>query len=87
MTIEYLLFEWGSFINDGLLSAQFMDCTLKKTIGNFPVGTHFDNITIDGEYSTLTLINKTGNGVKDYEEFVFPIELSIGEQLNSSSKV
>jgi len=73
--LEDALFSWENWEDNGIMSPQFYDVTLKVPIGQFPVGHQFDEAVLDGEKSLIHFIDE------DENSHTFELGLSVGRLL------
>jgi len=74
-SLDGQLFEWKDWYEEGPLSMQFVDVTLKVQVGDFPAGTRLPAAFIMGEQSLLVLIDD------EHEEHGFRLNVSVGEKV------
>jgi hypothetical protein len=77
-SLDNQLFTWKSWADEGPLSMQFNEVTLKVAVGEYPVGTQFPAAFILGDMSLLVLIDE------DQEEHGFRLNLTVGEKVDPS---
>lgn len=77
-TLDGQLFEWEEWNDEGPMSMQFANVTLKVQVGDFPVGTKFPFAFILGERSLLVLIDE------QQEEHGFQLNLTVGEKVDAT---
>ena len=70
------LFSWSEWAQEGPLSMQFVDVTLKVQVGDYPVGTKFPFAFLLGEISLLVLVDD------QQKEHAFRLGLSVGEKVD-----
>jgi hypothetical protein len=75
-SLDGQLFTWEDWHEEGPLSMQFNEVTLKVAIGEWPAGTKFPAAFILGETSLLVLIDE------NQEEHGFKLNLSVGEKVD-----
>lgn len=74
--IESQLFDWtGGLDQYEAAIFGFYDVTLKVAIGEFPVGSTFDSVTVGYENSTITLH-------RGDEEWKYQLNLQVSSLLN-----
>jgi len=71
-TLEHQLFTWEDWNDEGPMSMQFSNVTLKVPVGDYPAGTTFPHAFILGEASLLVLVDD------EDEEHGFELNVSVG---------
>jgi hypothetical protein len=79
-SLEQQIFTWDSWSNDDVFAMTFYDVELTVPVGEFPAGTKFDWAGVDGQSSTLTLVDDQDN------RHTFSLSLSVGERLDVSDE-
>jgi hypothetical protein len=77
-TLEFQLFEWQGWDEDGPADLTFHDVVLKVPVGKFPVGAKFPEAVWIGSKSALILIDE------DDTEHFFELKVSVGQELQES---